>query len=102
MAEEKALVETTSVPVDSTAAPATAPSVDWQAVDETGINEKPSLVNSSSIEDQDEPEPHLHAKTWLTVFAVCLIYFAQLINVVGAGAVSLSSCLKSRTSRTTL
>ncbi|CZR66918.1 related to potential drug facilitator PEP5 [Phialocephala subalpina] len=40
----------------------------------------------SSVEDNDEPVPHLHAKTFLTVFAVCLIYFAQLINVVGAGA----------------
>ena len=43
----------------------------------------------SSIEDTDEPVPHLHAKTFLVVFAVCLIYFAQLINVVGAGAVRL-------------
>ncbi|KAI8151045.1 Efflux pump FUS6, partial [Colletotrichum sp. SAR 10_65] len=39
-----------------------------------------------SIEDAIEPVPHLHAKTFLTVFAVCVIYFAQLINVVGAGA----------------
>uniref|UniRef100_L2FZX6 Siderophore iron transporter n=1 Tax=Colletotrichum fructicola (strain Nara gc5) TaxID=1213859 RepID=L2FZX6_COLFN len=39
-----------------------------------------------SIEDANEPVPHLHAKTFLTVFAVCVIYFAQLINVVGAGA----------------
>ncbi len=46
------------------------------------------VPSTSSIEDQDEPVPHLHAKTFLTVFAVCLIYFAQLINVVGAGAVS--------------
>ena len=44
---------------------------------------------TSSIEDQEELVPHLHAKTFLTVFAVCLIYFAQLINLVGAGAVSL-------------
>lgn len=42
-----------------------------------------------SIEDHEEPVPHLHAKTFLIVFAVCLIYFAQLINVVGAGAVSI-------------
>jgi hypothetical protein len=50
--------------------------------------ENPSSVVKSSIEDNgDEPVPHLHAKTYLTVFAVCLIYFAQLINVVGAGAV---------------
>ncbi|KAK7457499.1 hypothetical protein CaCOL14_001479 [Colletotrichum acutatum] len=39
-----------------------------------------------SIEGPDEPVPHLHAKTFLTVFAVCFIYFTQLINVVGAGA----------------
>ncbi len=43
--------------------------------------------NNNSIGELDEPVPHLHAKTFLTVFAVCLVYFAQLINVVGAGAV---------------
>src|ERR1039457_3755751 len=47
-----------------------------------------SVEVKNSIEDADELVPHLHAKTFLTVFAVCLIYFAQLINVVGAGAVS--------------
>ncbi len=51
-------------------------------------NEKAEEL-TSSIEDDDEPVPHLHAKTFLVVFAVCLIYFAQLVNVVGAGAVSL-------------
>lgn len=50
-------------------------------------HEKTEALTSSSIEDRDELVPHLHAKTFLTVFAVCLIYFAQLINVVGAGAV---------------
>jgi hypothetical protein len=45
---------------------------------------------TDGIEDENhEPEFHLHAKTYLTVFAICLIYFAQLINVVGAGAVSI-------------
>ncbi|KAL0475049.1 major facilitator superfamily domain-containing protein [Neurospora intermedia] len=34
----------------------------------------------------DDPVPHLHAKTFLAVFAVCLIYIAQLISLVGAGA----------------
>jgi hypothetical protein len=53
-------------------------------------HEKPEVLKSS-IEDDDEPVAHLHAKTFLTVFAVCLIYFAQLINVVGGGAVS-SQC----------
>ncbi len=50
--------------------------------------ENPSETLKTSIEDTDEPVPHLHAKTYLTVFAVCLIYFAQVYNVVGAGAVS--------------
>jgi hypothetical protein len=36
----------------------------------------------------DEPHPHLHAKTFLAVFAVCCIYFVEIYNVVGAGAVS--------------
>lgn len=31
----------------------------------------------------------LNARTFLAVFAVCLIYFAQLVNLVGAGAVRL-------------
>ncbi|CAK7242067.1 MAG: hypothetical protein STHCBS139747_003544 [Sporothrix thermara] len=43
-------------------------------------------VQSSEPSIEDEPEPHLHAKTFMIVFAVCFIYFAQLINVVGAGA----------------
>lgn len=47
---------------------------------------EPQELLTSNIEDDSEPVPHLHAKTFLTVFAVCLIYFAQLINVVGAGA----------------
>lgn len=51
-------------------------------------HEKPDELRPS-IEDTDEPVPHLHAKTFLVVFAVCLIYFAQVINVVGAGAASL-------------
>lgn len=55
------------------------------------LQEKPDdsqNASDSGIEDADTVSPHLHAKTFLTVFAVCLIYFAQLINVVGAGAVS--------------
>jgi hypothetical protein len=51
-------------------------------------NEKLPDAQSLEIEDREEPVPHLHAKTFLTIFAVCLIYIAQLINVVGAGAVS--------------
>lgn len=65
---------------------------------EKKINENASDTTSNSIEDHDVIPPKLHLKTWLTVFAVCLIYFAQLINVVGAGAVSrtLPSMEKSR------
>lgn len=62
-----------------------------QVVSDNEVDEKTYRDNSASIEDHNEPEPRLHAKTWLTVFAVCLIYFAQLINVVGAGAVSCQS-----------
>ncbi|KAK3328580.1 major facilitator superfamily domain-containing protein [Cercophora scortea] len=40
----------------------------------------------SQVDDRDEPKPHLHAKTFLAVFAVCSIYFVQIYNVVGAGA----------------
>ncbi|CAK7206933.1 hypothetical protein SEUCBS139899_009740 [Sporothrix eucalyptigena] len=46
----------------------------------------PKSANDSDPSIEDEPVPHLHAKTFLIVFAVCFIYFAQLINVVGAGA----------------
>jgi hypothetical protein len=66
--------------------PSTAPSEKRPESSEQE-HEKPEQVTTSSIEDREEPVPHLHAKTFLTVFAVCLIYFAQLINVVGAGAV---------------
>jgi len=37
-------------------------------------------------DSDNEPVPHLHAKTFLAVIAVCLIYMAQLVNLVGAGA----------------
>ena len=39
-------------------------------------------------EKNDETVPHLHAKTFLIIFAVALIYFTQVVNVVGAGSVS--------------
>ncbi|KAH6885316.1 major facilitator superfamily domain-containing protein [Thelonectria olida] len=40
-------------------------------------------------EEQDsrnEPQPHVHAKTWLALFAICLIYFSQTFVLVGTGA----------------
>ncbi|KAH8885922.1 MFS general substrate transporter [Thozetella sp. PMI_491] len=36
--------------------------------------------------EMDEPRKHLHTKTFLAVAAMCLIYFAQLVSLVGAGA----------------
>ncbi len=55
------------------------------------------LVGSSghSQSSGEEQVPHLHAKTFLAVFAVCLIYFAQVVSLVGAGAVSLCLCSSS-------
>ncbi|KAK3392896.1 major facilitator superfamily domain-containing protein [Podospora didyma] len=49
--------------------------------------EKPILDSSAhSIDDDNEPVPHLHAKTFLAIIAVCMIYIAQLVSLVGAGA----------------
>lgn len=48
------------------------------------------IVESARAEGEHvEQAPHLHAKTYLAVFTVCLIYYAQLVNLVGAGAVSI-------------
>ena len=46
------------------------PSVEKQSI------EKPSEAVKTSIEEKEEPVPHLHAKIYLTVLAVCLTYFA--------------------------
>lgn len=53
----------------------------------TGRKTEPSKSEISNAEEAFEVVPHLHAKTYLIVVAICLIYIAQLINVVGAGAV---------------
>ncbi|KAF4626340.1 hypothetical protein G7Y89_g11820 [Cudoniella acicularis] len=46
------------------------------------------ITKSSNTSDDGEPDlaPHLHARTFLAVFAVCLIYVAQVFALVGAGA----------------
>jgi hypothetical protein len=41
----------------------------------------------------DEPRPQVHAKTWLALLGVGLIYSAQLFSLVGAGVVSASLIL---------
>jgi hypothetical protein len=43
---------------------------------------------NAGSDENDEVGPHLHAKTFLAVFAVAMIYFSQVLNVVGAGSVS--------------
>jgi MFS family permease len=49
------------------------------------VHDRGDLTETGS-EEGPERIAHVHAKTYLTVFAVCMLYFAQLINVVGAGA----------------
>ncbi|KAK3395326.1 major facilitator superfamily domain-containing protein [Sordaria brevicollis] len=49
-------------------------------------NDNDNDNDNSDDTESNERVPHLHAKTFLAVFAVCLIYFAQLLTLVGAGA----------------
>jgi len=55
-----------------------------------GETATPRAAAGVSNDGRGEQRPHLHAKTFLAIFAVCAIYFAQIYNVVGAGAVSTS------------
>lgn len=70
------------------------PSPTSESAHHTEKTEQITHTNLSSASDDnithenDEPKPHLHAKTYLAVFAVCSIYFVQIYNVVGVGAVS--------------
>ncbi|KAF9872152.1 siderophore iron transporter [Colletotrichum karsti] len=59
------------------------PNDDSVIVDST---EKPKPGSSDGSDVSNEPEPQLHMKTFLAVFAVALIYFAQLFSLIGAGA----------------
>ena len=40
----------------------------------------------SEHDEEQEHVPHLHAKTYLIVFTVAMVYLAQVINLVGTGA----------------
>jgi len=69
--EENPSVENPSVENPSVENPLKeTPSVEKQSI------EKPSEAVKTSIEEKEEPVPHLHAKIYLTVLAVCLTYFA--------------------------
>ncbi|KAK4189070.1 major facilitator superfamily domain-containing protein [Podospora australis] len=46
----------------------------------------PPSKSQSGVDEPNDPVPHLHARTFLAVFAVCLIYMAQVVSLVGAGA----------------
>jgi hypothetical protein len=65
----------------------TPPSEADQAPTPTSATSKEAVV-SLTPHGIDDPVPRLHAKTFLAVIAVCLIYFAQLVSIVGAGVVS--------------
>lgn len=43
---------------------------------------------SAASQNNDTAQPHLHAKTYFAVAAVCLVYVAQMATLVGAGSVS--------------
>lgn len=55
---------------------------------EKGTAQSSQTAASDTSSSRSEPRPHLHAKTFLAVFAICVIYFVQIYNVVGSGAVS--------------
>lgn len=44
-----------------------------------------------SNDSSDVSKPRLSVRTLLAVLAVCLIYFAQLVSLVGAGAVGFTA-----------
>lgn len=67
--------------------------------DMTNSSSEPSIVPEEHPEHAPDHESteqdrraHLHLKTFLAVFAVLLVYFAQLVSLIGAGAVSLHEC----------
>jgi len=67
----------------------------WAHNSGTATQQQPLTSNPEMAEgnfdgnNPSEPVPRLHAKTFLALFAVCLIYFAQLVSVIGAGVVCL-------------
>ncbi|EXJ67493.1 uncharacterized protein A1O5_09506 [Cladophialophora psammophila CBS 110553] len=54
-----------------------------QIVEDTKAND---VLHEHTPNPDEEPTPHLHAKTFLIVFAVMVVYMAQLINLTGCGA----------------
>lgn len=51
------------------------------------VDNRDKRISIVDPENDEIPVPRLHAKTFLIVFAVALIYFTQVLNIVGAGSV---------------
>ena len=64
------------------------PSTPENASEKDVTGEKVLAKHQQTDVDDPEPQAHLHARTFLAVFAMCLIYFAQDFALVGAGSVS--------------
>ncbi|CAM1506340.1 Fc.00g059810.m01.CDS01 [Cosmosporella sp. VM-42] len=62
------------------------PHVDMEKDNEAMVVRDEFVASSSTAQEGDGPKPHLHAKTFLAITAMGLIYFAQLVSLVGAGA----------------
>ena len=57
----------------------------------------PVVPTSSNDDVDDASDGHLHVRTCRSLIAINIIYFAQLVNLVGAGAVSLHHYAQSNT-----
>jgi hypothetical protein len=86
MANEGIPVQEKAAPVATGSAAAVVPGE--QVVSGNKVDEKTYHDTLASIKDYNKLELRLHAKTWLMILAVCLVYFAQVINVVGVSIVS--------------
>ena len=54
--------------------------------EEKGIRATERDLHQEHVDHEEGPVPHLHAKTILIVLSVALVYFAQVVNLVGVGA----------------
>lgn len=64
--------------------------VEPQSDTDSSTQDGGSKTSTSSIgkHEEDEIAPRLHAKTFLIIFTVALMYFTQVVNIVGTGSVS--------------
>ncbi|KAK9417630.1 putative Major facilitator superfamily domain-containing protein [Seiridium unicorne] len=68
------------------------PTLEIPADNTSPVTKAPSSPVTNEVKGASEPNsshdsrPQVYTKTFLAVFAICLIYFAQLVTLVGAGA----------------